>query len=216
MNRKKIIAIIPALNEEKTIKEVLSNVKKYVDEIIVVDDNSTDNTAAIAQEYATVLRNKKNLGYSKSVNKAFRFAEKRGFDIIVTLDADGQHLAEDIPKLVLPILKKEADIVVGKRPFKARFMEYVFAKYGRKKGVSDPLCGMKAYSYKVYKKVGFFDTINSVGTQLVFVALKRKFKIKEINIKLKKRKDIPRFGRTIKANIKLFLAYIRLIKYLKR
>lgn len=140
-------------------------------------------------------------------------AKERKADIILTLDADGQHLPEEIVKLTNPLVKKEADIFVGRRPYKARFMEYVFANYGRKKGINDPLCGMKAYRAKVYEDIGFFDNISSIGTQFVFSALKNGYKVKEVPIKLKKRKDNPRFGGRLKGNIKLFAAYLRLIKY---
>jgi hypothetical protein len=109
----------------------------------------------------------------------------------------------------------QADIVVGKRPYKARFMEYVFGNYGKKYGFGDPLCGMKSYRINVYENIGFFDDITSIGTQLIFTAAKKGYKIKEVPIQLRRRKDVPRFGRKIKANIKLFSAYIRLRKYLK-
>ncbi len=74
---------------------------------------------------------------------------------------------------------------------------------------------MKAYSIKVYNDVGFFDNITSIGTQLIFTALKKGYRIKEVKIKLKKRKDVPRFGRKLKANFKLLRALLRLKKYLR-
>ena len=73
---------------------------------------------------------------------------------------------------------------------------------------------MKAYSIKVYNDIGFFDTITSIGTQLAFMAYKKGYRIKEVSINLRKRKDTPRFGRKLKANYKLFKAYLRLTKYL--
>lgn len=203
------------MNEEGTIEKVLKNVKKYVDEIILIDDGSTDNTKKIAKKYATIISNKENVGYSNSLNKGFELATKKEFDVIITLDADGQHLPSDIPKMTKPVIQGKADIVVGRRPYKARLMESVFAIFGRKRGVHDPLCGMKAYSHEVYERFGFFDNINSIGTQLTFAALKQGFRVQEKNIKLKRREDVPRFGRKIKANFKLLLAYIRLIRYLK-
>ncbi len=214
--KSRVIAVIPALNEEKTIGRVLSSVNDYVDEIIVIDDGSKDNTAKISGEYASVIKHSKNRGYDNSLNDGFKLAKSKGADIIITLDADGQHLADDISNMVNPIINKEADVVVGKRPYKARFMEHIFANFGKKKGITDPLCGMKAYKTEVYKDVGFFDCIKSIGTQLVFVAFKKGYKIKEIPIKLKKRKDSPRFGKRLKANFKLFCAFMRLKRYLKK
>jgi glycosyltransferase involved in cell wall biosynthesis len=210
----KITAIIPALNEEKTIENVMRSIKNYVDEIILIDDGSKDKTAKIAAQDALVIKHEKNLGYDQSLNDGFKTAKERGAGIIITLDADGQHLTEDVPKLVQPIIAGEADVVTGKRPYPARFMEKVFGKFGRKFGISDPLCGMKAYSVRVYDEIGFFDNITSIGTQLALTAVKKGYKVTEIPIQLRKREDVPRFGRKVKANLKLFLAYLRVKKYL--
>jgi glycosyltransferase involved in cell wall biosynthesis len=212
----KVIAIIPALNEEKTIEFILKDTKKYTDEIIVVDDCSTDKTANISKKYASIISHKRNYGYDKSIDDGFKLAKNKKAGIIITLDADGQHFPEDIPKLIGPIKDKEADIVTGKRPYNVRFMEQIFANFGRKRNISDPLCGMKAYNIKVYEDVGFFDNITSIGTQLIFTALIKGYNIKEVAIKLKDRKDTPRFGIRFKANFKLLKAYIRLKRYLRR
>ena len=212
----KTFAIIPALNEEKTIELVLKGIKNYVDGIILVDDGSKDNTAKLSEKYAHIIKHSLNQGYDQSLNDGFKAAKEIGANIIITLDADGQHLAEDIPNLINTIIKEEADLVIGKRPYKARFMECIFGYYGKRYGINDPLCGMKAYNIKVYNEIGFFDNINSIGTQLALTASKRGYVVKEFPIQLNKRKDIPRFGRKIEANYKLFRAYLRLIKYLNR
>lgn len=213
-------AIIPALNEENTLEKVLQDTKQYVQEIIVIDDGSTDNTFQIAQKYAYVIKHEQPQGYDQSLNDGFKAAQEHGADIIITLDADGQHLAEDIPTLINPIILGEADVVVGKRPYRARLMETVFAHYIQRfeYGISDPLCGMKAYNIKIYNEIGFFDTITSIGTQLALTvcktASKRGYKVKEVPIQLQKREDTPRFGRKLKANYKLLKAYLRVRRYL--
>ncbi len=210
----KVIAIIPARNEERTIGRVLAETKRFVDEIIVIDDASRDQTRGVSSKYAMVLSNTKNLGYDKSIGKGVEEALRKGADIIVTLDADGQHFPSDIFRLIQPILSGKAKVACGQRPYPARFMEKVFSSYGIKKGINDPLCGMKAYAAPLIRSIGFFDTISSVGTQLCFAAAKRNFGIANIPIQLQKRADTPRFGRKIKANLKLFFAYLRLKKYL--
>jgi glycosyltransferase involved in cell wall biosynthesis len=211
MTDKKVIAVIPALNEEKTILKVIKGVKKYVDEIILVDDASTDKTAFIAQqEGAIVLSHEKNQGYDKSIDDGFALAAKRGATIILTFDGDGQHNPEDIPKIIEPISNGEADVVVGKRPHYARIAEHLFAIVAKIKAkIDDPLCGLKAYHINVYNDIGYFDRISSIGTQLMFNAKKREYRLIQKNITLNERDDIPRFGRRVKANWKIFKAILK-------
>ena len=116
MTEKKVIAVIPALNEEKTISKVIKGMKKYVDEIILVDDASIDETSIIAQkEGAIVISHKKNRGYDKSIDDGFALAAKRGAMIILTFDGDGQHPPSEIQKLVDAIKKGEEDLIIGSR-----------------------------------------------------------------------------------------------------
>ncbi len=207
----KIVAVIPAYNEEKTIADIIKNLKKYVDEIIVVDDASNDKTYEIATlNSAKVIKHKKNRGYDKSIEDGFSEAVKAKASIIITFDADGQHLAGEIPKITEPLIKKEADIVVGIRPKKQRFSEKIFSKYSKKKiGVNDPLCGLKGYSVKEYKQIGYFDSLNSIGTELLFNYHKHGFKVKEVKINSNNRNGKSRFGNVIQSNIKILRAFFK-------
>lgn len=211
MGEQKVVAVIPALNEEETISKIVREVSQYVDEVILVDDGSTDETVALAQrEGAVVFYHKKNEGYDKSINDGFELASKRGATILLTFDADGQHNPEDIPRIIEPILNGEADVVIGRRPNHARIAEYLFAFVGKiKADINDPLCGLKAYAIKVYKDIGYFDRISSVGTQLIFNAKKRGYNLTQRDITLNKRNDAPRFGTRVKANWKIFKAIIK-------
>jgi glycosyltransferase involved in cell wall biosynthesis len=211
MTEQKVIVVIPALNEEKTILKVIRGLKKYVDEIILVNDASTDKTAIIAQrEGAIVLSHNKKQGYDKSIDDGFALVAKREARIILTFDADGQHNPEDIPKIIEPILKGEADVVVGRRPHYSRIAEYLFAFIARiKAGIDDPLCGLKAYRIDVYKDIGYFDRISSIGTQCMFNARKRGYRLIQKNITLNERDDIPRFGKRVKANWKISKAIFK-------
>jgi glycosyltransferase involved in cell wall biosynthesis len=212
---KKITAVIPALNEENTIGRIIQGIKKYTDEVVLVDDGSSDNTAAIARESgATVVSNNVNLGYDKSIDRGFSVAAQNGADVIFTMDADGQHIPDDIPMMVEPVLSGAADVVVGRRPYHARITEYLFGIVAKTKiGIDDPLCGFKVYSVKVYKDIGYFDRISSIGTQLLFNAKKKGYRIIQKDISLNKREDEPRFGRRIKANWKIFKAIIITLFY---
>ncbi len=114
--KKKIIAVIPAFNEAETIGQVVSITKPYVDEIIVADDGSKDETVSIAQEAgAVVITHKINLGVGQTISDGIKKALEDSADIIVTLDADGQHKPQHIPALVAPIKSGQCDIVIGSR-----------------------------------------------------------------------------------------------------
>src|SRR6185437_9990885 len=125
---KKVVAVIPAYNEGKTVRKVAAELKKVVDEVIVVNDCSTDNTAKEAgQAGAVVLNHTQNGGYDKSIDDGFKKAAELGADIIFTIDADGEHKVSDVPRLLAPILDGSADIVVSQRPYTTHFAEKIFA-----------------------------------------------------------------------------------------
>ncbi|MFA5008045.1 MAG: glycosyltransferase family 2 protein [Candidatus Omnitrophota bacterium] len=212
---KKVVTIIPAFNEEETIAKVIRGVKQYCDEVILIDDASFDKTAFIAeQEGAVIVTNCENQGYDKSIDNGFKVAADREASVVLTFDADGQHNPDDIPKIIGPIIAGEADVVVGIRPYRSRMTEHLFAFVARRKlGICDPLCGLKAYNINVYKDVGYFDRISSIGTQLLFNAASAGYRITQRNIDLNKRKDAPRFGRTVKANWKILKAIIKITFY---
>jgi len=213
MDEHKVVMVIPALNEEKTIASVITNIKKYVDVVIVVDDGSTDNSACYAEKQgAVVLSHNENHGYDKSIDDGFNLAAQMGATILVTFDADGQHHPDDIPMIIEPITAGSADVVVGKRPYHARIAENLFAVVGKlKAGIDDPLCGLKAYSIQVYNNVGYFDTLNSIGTQLMFEASKRGYRITQRDITMNSRHDEPRFGKSLIANWKIFKAMLKIL-----
>ena len=111
-----ILVRIPAYNEEKNIGKILDQAFRHVEQVIVCDDGSTDGTNEIARRKgATVVRNPSNMGKGRALHTCFRLADRIAPDVIVMMDADGQHNPEDIPRLVAPILDGEADLVIGSR-----------------------------------------------------------------------------------------------------
>jgi len=116
-----ITAVIPAHNEERTIYDVVKGARQHADEVIVVDDGSTDATAQVATEAgAKLVINEKRGGYLEAIKAGFRQAEG---DIVVTIDADGEHNLGDMPLLVKPIYDGKADLVLGRRKKMARMSE---------------------------------------------------------------------------------------------
>lgn len=214
LNNKKIIAVVPAYNEESTISTVVVNLKKYADCVVVVDDCSKDATALKAESAgAVVLSHTVNGGYDRSIDDGFKKARELGADIFFTFDADGQHQEEDILRIIQPIVDDVADIVIGERPSITHFTEKIFALYmSIRWKIKDPLCGLKGYSREVYDSVGHFDTLGSIGTQLLVEGMMRGFRLKKIPIKITERSDVSRFyKKIIRANLKIAKAMFRVV-----
>ena len=101
MEMKKIFAIIPAHNEQKSISEVIRKAKAYVDEVVLVDDGSKDRTAELGgRSGAVVLRHIVNLGKGAALKTGCDYAVRKGAQFIVAIDADTQHNPTDIPKFI--------------------------------------------------------------------------------------------------------------------
>ncbi len=115
---KKILIIIPAFNEEASIGGVISQIREHAPgaDMVVVNDGSTDRTAFIAEGLgATVLNHIYNLGIGATMQTGYKYALRRGYDIAVQVDGDGQHPADQIFDLVRPVAEGRADMVVGSR-----------------------------------------------------------------------------------------------------
>lgn len=112
----KITAVIPSFNEAAKIGEVIREVARYTDEIIVIDDGSKDETALVAEAAgAKVYRFILNRGQGAALQAGFTKALERGAEVVITFDADGQFDAAEIPLLVQPILDGEAEVALGSR-----------------------------------------------------------------------------------------------------
>jgi len=210
----KVVAIVPAFNEERTIGQVVQDLLVQVDEVIVVDDCSEDRTGDIARGAgATVISHDRNQGYSAAINRGFQAAALRGVDVVCTFDADGQHCAEDIPTLLDPIRAGEVDFTVGVRSERVSVGEVLFSWYSRiRYGILDPLCGLKAYRMCIYTDVGHFDTLQSIGTELMVEALHRGYRVAQVPILIRERADESRFyAQKLRANMRIIGAIVRII-----
>ena len=208
MDKCRVGIVIPAFNESATIVGIVEAVSRY-GVPIVVDDGSIDSTGALAlKSGAVVVVHKENRGYDEALNSGFKKAAELGSEIIITVDADGQHNPLFIEKFIAEI-DLGVDLVVGVRNKRQRFAEHLFAWYTCLRfGISDPLCGMKAYRTSVYAKLGYFDSYESVGTQLMIFAAKRKYHIGQVSFKVRERADESRFGKIISANLKIIRAML--------
>ena len=112
----KVLAAIPCYNERLAIGSVALLARNHVDEVLVVDDGSSDGTADVAREAgATVIRHEQNKGKGAAVKTALYYAAANDFDALVLLDGDGRHDPDQIPQLLQPLNDGTADIVIGYR-----------------------------------------------------------------------------------------------------
>ena len=153
--------VIPALNEAGRIGAVIAGVRRVAEgiDVVVVDDGSEDDTAARARAAgATVLSHPFNLGYGAALQTGYKHALRRGYDRLAQLDADGQHDPADVPRLLEPLRRGEADVVIGSRFIERRgyrmgaartvgrtFFERILVACGGPR-VADPTSGLQALS----------------------------------------------------------------------
>lgn len=211
MDRHRVGVVIPALNESVTISDVVATTLAY-GVPIVVDDGSTDDTAdSAAQAGALVVTHERNRGYDAALNSGFAKAAEIGCEIIITLDADGQHDPGMLGHFIAAV-EGGYDVVIGARSRRQRLAEHVFAWYTtRRYGIDDPLCGMKAYRTTVFRELGHFDSYGSIGTELAFYAANNGFRVGQQYIVVRERNGQARFGPLLQANCRIFRAMLLLI-----
>ena len=191
----RILVCVPAFNEAENISEIVTRSKKYVNEVIVYDDGSTDDTENVAiAAGATVIRNPENKGYGVAIRSLFQAAKEKDADIMVTLDSDGQHNPDQIPELIEP-LKQGFDIVIGSRFLKKDDKQKVprYRSFGIKtitkltqaasyKGITDSQSGFRGYNKNALSKINLFEDGMSVSTEILLRASEKKLLTTEVPI----------------------------------
>jgi len=190
MKIKNIWAVVPAYNEEGNIAKIIKKTRKYVDEVVVVDDGSKDKTQEAAEKAnAIVLRHIVNLGKGAAMKTGCDFAVKNGAKFVVVLDADAQHDPKDIPRFAEKL--KEYDLVFGYRkasrnmPLVLRFgnrfiSSIVRILYNIK--LKDTQCGFRAFSKQAYEKIRWNASDYSMESEMISRAGKQNLKYVQIPI----------------------------------
>jgi len=217
----KIGIIIPAYNEEKNIENVLNKLNEYKNynfDIIVVDDGSIDKTCQIIDKYnVLLLKHEKNEGNGAATITGLRYCRKNNFDIVLIMDADGQHDPSDIPTFLNKIVYEKNDFVIGNRfkyiyqgaPLKklcSLILTVLYFILFRKK-ISDPTNGFRALSSKVINKI-YLETQYSITQEMLFKVIPY-FKWKEIPIKVYQRENGQSF-------IKLGKYFLKMISMISK
>lgn len=148
--------VVPAFLEEHRIAEVVGRILKIVRPVIVIDDGSPDRTAErAAAAGATVLRHERNRGKGAALHTGCAYAKDHGFEVVITMDADGQHAPADIPRFMQTYLQTGMPVLVGNRMdtpvamprirrWTNRFMSWLLSRE-MKQAVPDTQCGFRLY-----------------------------------------------------------------------
>jgi len=225
----KLVVMIPARNEEETIAQVIRRVPRRnetasVVNVLVLDDASDDKTAKIAEaEGAVVLRSKQRLGLARQFQRGLNEALSLGADLIVNIDADMEHDAQEIPRLLEPIVRGEADIVLG-----SRFADGTrHAKLANRIGnllltylvnrligaqLSDAQTGFRAFSREAAARLNVLSKYTYVQDVIIQASYKR-LKIVEVPISFHTRRGESRLIRSIpeyalRAGVTVVLTYL--------
>jgi glycosyltransferase involved in cell wall biosynthesis len=186
--------VIPAYNEAASIAGVVSRVKSYVGDIIVIDDCSLDNTAQAAGESgARVLRNEVNLGKGGCISKGLSLALAEGFDAALLMDADGQHLADDLPAFLRQAESSGAQLIVGNRMgdvgrmpltrrLTNRFMSWMISLASGQK-VPDTQCGFRMVRGELLKRLKLTTSRFEGDSEMIIQASRLGFKIDSVPVR---------------------------------
>lgn len=189
----KTVAVIPAYNECGAVGGVVKGAKNYVDEVVVVDDHSKDNTLDEAVKAgAKAVRLIVNMGVGFSTRTGCEIALRNGADIIITLDGDGQHDPSEIPKLVEMLNKEKLDIVFGSRPADKN-MPFIkrlgntglsmWAKWLFNVDIKDTQTGFHVFHSDAYSKLKWESRRYSMVSEISARTGKTKLKYREVPIK---------------------------------
>lgn len=195
MKHKKVIVAVPAYNEEIAIAGVVLRSLKYADEVVVIDDGSTDRTTEVAKlAGAVVVGHQKNEGKGAAIRDAFYYAKQFGADILVLIDGDGQHDPEEIPFLIKPILDKKAEMVNGSRflvknghrvPKYRRMGQEVLTmatNTGTKQKITDTQNGFRAFSKSTFDCFSLKQNGMAIESEMLMDASDAKMRIVEVPI----------------------------------
>lgn len=211
---KKIIVIIPALNEEKALPLVVRNIPtNIVDEVIVVDNGSTDKTFSVAEECGATVLKEDRRGYGYACLKGIEYAKEKKPDVVVFLDGDYSDYPEEIPSLIKPIIEEDYDMVLGSRMMGSREKGSMTLQsfYGNKFGTFlirhlfgfsfTDLGPFRAINFDKLLGLNMQDKTYGWTVEMQIKAVRKEYKIKEVPVKYRVRIGRSKVSGTLKGTI---------------
>ena len=191
----KIAALIPAFQAEPYLREIIPQTRRHLDEVIVVDDGSTDRTGAVAGENgAVVITHPANRGKGAALMSGFAYILQNGYDAVITLDADGQHKPDYIPAFIGAYSKTRADLIIGSRrhdkadmPFARRCSNFLTSRilsFLLHTGIEDSQSGFRLITAKLLKNVELKSARYQLETEIIIKAVKKGYQIGFVPIKV--------------------------------
>jgi glycosyltransferase involved in cell wall biosynthesis len=190
----KTLVIVPAYNEEKSLPDVISDLKNSgFPNILVIDDGSTDNTKKIALDLKlNVISHPINVGLGGAIASGLDFAREFGYATALTFDADGQHLAKDALSVLKRLEEGNCDIVIGSRlkslrdryalRYLVNFLSNIFTFIISGIYVSDSQSGLRAFGENALNKMHPATSGYEVSSEIIMLARQQKLKIQEVPI----------------------------------
>lgn len=190
----KTCVIIPAYNESANILVLIKDIKRYQLGVLVIDDGSTDDTFNIAKDAGVQsMLNLRNQGKGASLVKGFKFALENNFDAVITMDADGQHLAQDLPLFIEAAKDPGIHIILGNRMQNVENMPYLRVITNKfmswvisvlcKQAIPDSQCGFRLIKNEVLKNIKLGTSKYETESELLIKASRRGYKIRSIPIR---------------------------------
>ncbi|MBT7851134.1 MAG: glycosyltransferase family 2 protein [Formosa sp.] len=212
---KTVRVIIPAYNEAKSIAKVIKDLPTFVDEIIVVNNNSTDATAKIAQEAGATVLSEPKPGYGNACLKGIEYLnqQKSDTDIVVFLDGDYSDYPEELTKIIAPIIEKNVDFVIGSRVKKLRekgamqpqqiFGNWLATSLMRMffKSKFTDLGPFRAIKFDTLMCLKMKDPTYGWTVEMQLKILKQRFSYEEIAVKYRNRIGVSKVSGTLKGSI---------------
>lgn len=229
IGNKKVVVIIPAFNEEESLPSVIKDIPSFVDEIIVTDNGSTDNTFEVAKRCGATVLKESEKGYGAACLKAIDYIKDKSYDIVVFLDGDYSDFPEEMNLVIEPIINDDYDLVIGSRMIGKRekgamlpqalfgnwlsafliklFWNYKFTDLGP----------FRAIKYSSLIKLNMQDRNFGWTVEMQIKAAKQKLKTTEVPVSYRKRigksKVTGTLSGTVKASLKiLYLIFASVLK----